>query len=223
MQNEKIINGDALEVLKTLPDESIDCIVTDPPWSYSSYGQFPNRNLIYSTVDDEYLYLAFKELFRTLKDKKHAYIFTTNLRLGKDICMLEKAGFTYNQTLVLLANGIKLGYGYRHQYIPIIFLSKNGTVTTNYHNISNVLGPAHFNVLSKPVEIIKTLIVQSTTEGDVVIDPFLGSGSTAVACKLSGRQCIGVEIDPKTYRDAGLKIESTVPVSLMEQLYEEDE
>ena len=54
----------------------------------------------------------------------------------------------------------------------------------------------------KPLEIIKQLITNSTQRGGVVIDPYLGSGTTAVACKILGRDCVGYEINPDYYRIA---------------------
>lgn len=214
MKINTIENMDALEGLKEMNSESADCIITDPPWPYNSYNQFPNRNLNYKTVTNEYLEETFNELYRILKNGKHAYIFTTNLRLGKDITTLEKCGFRYNQTLILLANGIKLGYGYRHTYLPILFLDKKGTSVTNLHNVSNVLGPAKFNVLTKPVEIIETFLKQSTKDDDLVLDPFMGSGSTAVACKEMNRNYIGFEIDKERFELANLRIDGNHGISM---------
>ena len=145
--------------MKEVPDISIDLVILDPPWSYDSYGQFPNRNIEYKTVSDSYLEGAFNEVMRILKPKSHCYLFTTNLRLGKDIPLMEKIGFTYHQILVVPYQGIKLGYGYRHEFLPILFLSKNGTSTTNYHNISNLFSPYSFNTLEKPLPVVETLAV----------------------------------------------------------------
>ncbi len=50
--------------------------------------------------------------------------------------------------------------------------------------------------IQKPVELVEANLMNSTKRGDVVFDPFLGSGSTAVACERLGRRCVGVEIDP---------------------------
>ena len=134
-------NGDALTFLKEIENESIDLAILDPPWSYNSYGQFPNRNIAYQVVSDSYLEESLREIMRILKPKSHCYLFTTNLRLGKDIPLMEKIGFTYHQILIIPYKGIKLGYGYRHEFLPILFLSKNGSSVTNYHNISNLFRP----------------------------------------------------------------------------------
>ena len=203
-------NGDALTFLKEMESESIDLAILDPPWSYDSYGQFPNRNIEYTTVSDAYLEEAFREIMRILKPKSHCYLFTTNLRLGKDIPLMEKIGFTYHQILIVPYKGIKLGYGYRHEFLPILFLSKNGTSVTNYHNVSNLFRPYAFNTLGKPLPVLETLVKQSSNEGDTVIDPFMGTGTTAVACKNLKRKFIGFEIDTERFEKVSDRINSNI-------------
>ena len=203
-------NGDALTFLKEMESESIELAILDPPWSYDSYGQFPNRNIGYNTVSDAYLEEAFREIIRMLKPKSHCYLFTTNLRLGKDIPLMEKIGFTYHQILVVPYKGIKLGYGYRHEFLPILFLSKNGVSTTNYHNVSNLFPPHSFNTLRKPLPVVETLVKQSSKEGDTVIDPFMGTGTTAVACKNLKRNFIGFEIDAERFNEVKIRVSSSI-------------
>ena len=210
MENIILKNGEALPYLKEIPDNSIDLAILDPPWSYNSYGQFPNRNIAYKTVSDSYLEESFREIIRILKSKSHCYLFTTNLRLGKDIPLMEKIGFTYHQILIVPYKGIKLGYGYRHEFLPILFLSKNGTSVTNYHNVSNLFRPYSFNTLGKPLPVLETLVRQSSNEGDTVIDPFMGTGTTAVACKNLKRKFIGFEIDTERYDKVIRKIEMNI-------------
>jgi site-specific DNA-methyltransferase (adenine-specific) len=210
MENIILKNGDALTYLRELPDNSIDLAILDPPWSYDSYGQFPNRNIEYKTVSDAYLEEVFREIMRILKPKSHCYLFTTNLRLGKDIPLMEKIGFSYHQILIVPYQGIKLGYGYRHEFLPILFLSKNGSSVTNYHNISNLFRPYSFNTLGKPLPVIETLVKQSSKEGDTVIDPFMGTGTTAVACKNLKRNFIGFEIDTERYKEVEIRISSRI-------------
>ena len=203
-------NGDALTFLKEMESESIELAILDPPWSYNSYGQFPNKNIGYNTVSDAYLEEAFREIMRILKPKSHCYLFTTNLRLGKDIPLMEKIGFTYHQILIVPYKGIKLGYGYRHEFLPILFLSKNGSSVTNYHNVSNLFRPYSFNTLGKPLPVVETLVKQSSNEGDTVIDPFMVTGTTAVACKNLKRKFIGFEIDTERYEKVSDRINSNI-------------
>ena len=210
-------NGDALTFLKEIESECIELAILDPPWSYNSYGQFLNRNIGYNTVSDAYLEEAFREIMRILKPKSHCYLFTTNLRLGKDIPMMEKIGFTYHQILIVPYQRIKLGYGYRHEFLPILFLSKNGTSVTNYHNVSNLFRPYSFNTLGKPLPVLETLVRQSSKEGDTVIDPFMGSGTTAIACQNLNRKFIGFEIDIERFESISTRIKSNIIV------FEEDE
>lgn len=72
-------------------------------------------------------------------------------------------------------------------------------------NVADKKAYGHLTI--KPLDIIKTLIENSSRKGDLVLDPFLGSGTTAVACKSLGRNYIGFEINEKYYRIANERIE----------------
>ena len=123
---------------------------------------------------------------------------------------MEKIGFTYHQILIVPYQGIKLGYGYRHEFLPILFLSKNGVSTTNYHNVSNLFSPYSFNTLEKPLPVVETLVKQSSKEGNTVIDPFMGTGTTAVACKNLKRNFIGFEIDAERFNEVKIRVNSSI-------------
>ena len=85
-----------------------------------------------------------------------------------------------------------------------------GTSTTNYHNVSNLFSPHSFNTLGKPLPVVETLLKQSSKEGDTVIDPFMGTGTTAVACKNLGRNFMGFEIDPERFSEVQRRVDSTI-------------
>jgi hypothetical protein len=129
--------------------------------------------------------------------------------------LAEATGFKYHQQLILPYHphrGFGLGYGYRHTYLPILFLSKDGSSVTNRQNIGNILptGKLKSYVFEKPLETIKLLISQSSKPSELVFDPTIGSGTTAVAAKLLGRHYLGFEIDPAIYTKATKRINSTV-------------
>lgn len=84
----------------------------------------------------------------------------------------------------------------------------SNTVLEYRNKLGNKLHPTE-----KPVELLKHLILNSTKEDEIVLDPFVGCGSTAIACKLTGRQFIGYEIDKKYYDVAMSEIEKVTTIT----------
>jgi DNA modification methylase len=76
--------------------------------------------------------------------------------------------------------------------------------------VSNLFRPYSFNTLGKPLPVLETLVRQSSKEGDTVIDPFMGSGTTAVACKNLKRKFIGFEIDAERFNEVKIRVSSSI-------------
>ena len=95
-----------------------------------------------------------------------------------------------------------LGWAFRHQYELILVLEK-GKPKYNFKNFSDVQTCSHINhnkdnhPHEKPIDLLKKMIEHSSAEGDVVLDPFCGSGSTCKACGELGRKWIGIELDDR--------------------------
>ena len=83
----------------------------------------------------------------------------------------------------------------------------NDMGTKNVFTYANILGNKH-HPTEKPVELMRDLIINSTNEGDKVLDPFMGSGSTCLACKQTNREYYGIEIDEKYYDIAKKRLEN---------------
>ena len=104
-----------------------------------------------------------------------------------------------------------------NQYEFIIFMRKGKGKMINNCSCSDIISipnnrsknPDGSNVhdSEKPVELMKVLVTNSSLEGDVVLDPFMGSGSTAIACAISGRKFVGFELDEKYYTIAKKRID----------------
>ena len=94
------------------------------------------------------------------------------------------------------------GWAFRHQYELILVLEK-GKPKYNLKNFSDVQSASHINhnklnhPHEKPLDLLKKMIVHSSGEGDIVLDPFAGSGSTCKACEELGRKWVGIELDGK--------------------------
>ena len=168
----KIIQGDCLEVMKGIPDNSIDLILTDPP--YPDYYK------------EEYKYVD--GMLEPLKrfNCKQIIFWTAKEDFPLDYSAIhiwdKKCGVGSMYERIFERNGQKNWKVYRHYLI-------NSDVAAKFTGDTFWEHPSQ-----KPINLIKKLILEHTKEGDVVLDPFLGSGTTAVACKNLKRNYIGIEI-----------------------------
>lgn len=226
----KLLNTDCLNVLAKIPDEKIDLIVTDCPYKIvgggcrvEDKGNEPSGILArrsQKTNDDtvknsrtgklfNHNDIEFKdwlpEVYRVLKNNSHCYIMVNSRNLSKLQSECEKVGFKFQNLLIWDKGNVTPNKYYMQGAEFILMLRKGGAKNINNIGTSNILripnirgGKLH--PTQKPVALMKILIENSSNENDVVLDPFMGSGSTGVACVESGRKFIGVEID-KQYFD----------------------
>lgn len=225
--------GDCLELLKDIPDKSIDLVVTDCPYHIVSggctniprkdepSGIFNRRNTftqanaksgkLFDNNDIEFEDWL-PELFRILKQDTHCYIMINARNLKQLQLEAEKAGFKFQNILVWKKNNATPNRYYLNNCEFILMLRKgkakniNNMGTKNVLEIPNIIGNKK-HPTEKPVELMKILVENSSNEGDVVIDPFMGVGATGVACKNLNRNFIGIEIDERYYNIAKERIE----------------
>lgn len=237
----KLYNENCLDVLKTLPSESIDLVVTDCPYHIVNGGcskedlggifsKNPNskHQILGGMLNEEQsTYVKsgklFKfndiefseyvpELYRILKNGTHCYIMI-NARNLKDLWEeCEKAGFEFQQLLVWNKGNAVVNKFYMNCYELILMMRKgeakpiNQKGTPNILTIPNIIG-VKTHPTEKPVQLNKTLILNSSKEGDVVLDCFMGTGSCGVAAQELGRDFIGIELDEKYFNIAKERIE----------------
>lgn len=198
----KIICGDCLDVLKKLPDKCVDLILTDPPYGiiYQSHRRIDKYKKILNDDNFNWLTPFLTELKRIAKDTTMWYIFCSwhNVDIFKQ--EIEKVKNIKN---ILIWNKNTFGSGdlrcdFAPKYEMIIFCNEKSLL--NGKRIPNVLNfPKTDNSLhptQKPIDLFATLIEKSSSKGDIVLDPFSGSGTTAVACHNLNRRFICIEKDP---------------------------
>ncbi|MFA5634136.1 MAG: site-specific DNA-methyltransferase [Candidatus Dojkabacteria bacterium] len=217
----KLFNNDAIDVLNTLPDNSIDLVVTDPPYRTISGGNrksdkfksgYPTSVLHkndgkifkYNDIDHEQW---LKECYRVLKDNTQIYIMTNTLNLFKLQEIATKVGFKLHTLLVWEKNNCNFSRWYLKNCEYILFMRKGQAKSIN--NMSTKTVHKHDNILKnkihpteKPVGLMELYISNSSQEGETVLDPFMGVGSTGVAALNLNRKFIGIEIDPEYYAKA---------------------
>ena len=216
--NVKLYNDDCLNVLKGVEDNSIDLVVTDPPYEVITGGRnggvkgkpsgilTENKQLMKSIPKAD---LWLSECFRVMKGGTHIYIMTNTLNLTNYLNLIEKVGFKLHNLLVWQKNNTTPNRWYMKNCEYVIFARKgfaksiNNPSSQTVHNFDNIIGNKQ-HPTEKPVDLMKLYVGNSSQVGDTVLDPFMGSGSTGVACKELNRNFIGVELD-KQYFDIATK------------------
>ncbi len=213
-----IYNEDCLEGMKKIPDKSIDLIVTDPPYKVTSRGNAGNSGGMLQkkinmkgqvfTHNDLEITDWIGEFYRVLKDGSHCYIMTNNKNITEYLNETQKAGFKFIKNIIWDKGNKIMGQFYMSQYEYIMFLYKGKAKKINNCSTPDILSipnkktkidGKNIHDTEKPIELMKILIENSSNEGDIVLDPFVGSGSTLLACKELNRIGIGYEIDKEYY------------------------
>ncbi len=206
MEYNQIICGDCLEVMKGIPDKSVDLIVTDPPYGINiiggsksfgsiggskSFGSIGGSKLVnvnkYKPIINDDIKIDFSEIFRVSKNQIIFGGNYFNLPISKGWIVWDKkkkndwndnfsdgemAWTSFNRPLKI----------FRYLYMGCL---QEGKREKRVHPTQ------------KPIELIKWILENYSNKNDIILDPFLGSGTTAVACKELGRKYIGIEISPE--------------------------
>ena len=153
------------------------------------------------------------EVYRVLKEDSHCYLMINSRNLKKLQVEAEKVGFKFQNLLVWIKNNVTPNKWYQQKFECILMLRKgreryiNDVGTSNVFIYTNIMGNK-LHPTEKPVELMRDFIKNSTNEGDKVLDPFMGSGSTCLAAKELNREYYGFEIDEKYYDIAKKRIEN---------------
>jgi len=197
----KIINGECIEELREMKDNSVDLVITDPPYfvpaqHYATRKAF-KRNFGDLGVMEFFFKEVFKELTRVLKPTGCLYIFCD----GQSYPIFYYHLYQFCKSVRPLIWNKKTsinGYHWRHQHEIIIFaqMPENVKVPTGDGDILDyraVKVNDRIHPAEKPVELLKRFIEKSSKEGDIVLDCFAGSGSLGDACKELNRDFILIE------------------------------
>ncbi|AYO21687.1 site-specific DNA-methyltransferase [Vibrio owensii] len=210
---------DAVSWLKTLDSESIDLIVTDPPYEslekHRAKGTTTrlkvsksSSNQWFSIFPNDRFEELLEEIYRVLKKNSHFYLFCDQETMFVVKPIAEKAGFKFWKPIVWDKMAIGMGYHYRARYEFILFFEK-GKRKLNDLGVPDVLQAKRVwkgYPTEKPVDLIQTLIEQSSTRGELVVDPFFGSGATLVAANSLDRKWAGTDISEAAHEHFSKRI-----------------
>ncbi|NMC99156.1 site-specific DNA-methyltransferase [Ignavibacterium album] len=248
----KIHQGDCIELLKKIPDNSIDLIFADPPYNLQLNGELfrPNQTKVDAVNDswdkfeskeeyDKFTTLWMKECHRVLKNSGSFWVIGTYHNIFRVGAILQNIGFwMLNDIIWIKTNPMPNFKGTRfnnaHETLIWATKSKSSNYTFHYHSMkvmnddlqmrSDWLIPicqgeerikvngqkAHST--QKPAELLYRIIISTSNPGDIVLDPFSGSGTTAAVAKRLGRKFIAFDREEFYVKIGTERVEKIKPI-----------
>ncbi|OQT83068.1 hypothetical protein EM98_000110 [Vibrio parahaemolyticus] len=220
-----LFNEDALQRMSKMADESVDLVVTDPPYKICSGGKGKGnqpKGMLNNDNRDVRTGSLFKhneikfsewlpEVYRVLKEGSHAYFMTNAKNLNDLMNEALKVGFKFHNLLTWKKNNATPNRWYMQNSEFILFFRKGKSKSINdcgsktVLEIDNIIGNK-VHPTEKPVELMEILISNSSNENDVIFDPFAGSGATLQAAKNLNRNAIGIELDEEYFDIASKRL-----------------
>jgi DNA modification methylase len=211
----RVTNGDCVDVMKGMPSRSVDLIVTDPPYLVR-YLDRSGRS-VKNDDNDAWLDPAFAEMSRVLKPGKFCASFYAWNKIERFAQAWNKAGLRIAGHIVFPKKYASSSRFMKYQHEQAYLLVKGyGALPQNpppdvipWTYTGNKLHPTQ-----KPVGIFRPLIEAFTKPGDIVLDPFAGSGSTLVAAQELGRRFVGIELDPVHHLTASTRLQGEKAITV---------
>lgn len=211
--------SDGIKLLESFKEGSVDLIVSDPPYKTTARGSAgTSGGMMQEEICKKGQMFKFNDLkpkdyapqmFKCLKDGGHCYIMTNHVNLKEMLIQFEDAGFHFIKSLIWDKGNKIMGRFYMSQFEYILFFRKGEGIQINNCGTADILRVPNkkpkdskgknLHITSKPIELMEILISNSSKEGELVVDPFAGIFSTAIACKNLNRKFRGCEIDKHYY------------------------
>lgn len=220
----EIRNKDFRKAISNLENGSVDMIATDPPYPVISGGsgdhpEYERPKGILKENDgkifdhnaiqyDEWL----PELYRVLKDPGHCYVMINNIGLRDCLNIAHEVGFEFHNLLIWKKNNVTPNRWYMKNAEYILFFRKGEAFPINNPSekqiieVDNITGDKN-HPTEKPVKLFEVMIRNSSEKGDLVFDPFIGTGASMVAADKLDRDYFGFEIDKNHFETAKKRLE----------------
>ena len=244
----EIYNMNCIEGIKQIPDDSVDLVITDPPFAIEFKAKRNNYNRKATRVLDGYNEISksdyynftlnwMGEVYRVLKESGSMYVFSGWNNLKDILLAIDKVGFiTINHIIWKYQFGVVTKRRFVTSHYHCLYVCKNDQKRKFFpyarfgkDEIDKYGGSLHYKdkedvwlikreywtgdqktPTKLPAELIKKILQYSSEEGDIVLDPFLGSGQVAVVSKSMKRKYIGFEIVKEYYEFAKKRLEKNV-------------
>lgn len=222
-----IVTGDARELSKAIPDESVDMVLLDPPFgidfAYKGYDDNPETYL-------ELLSWVIAECNRILKAGAFAFVFQAQPQLRLTWPLFPES----SRLFIVAKNFVQMRpTPVQFAYDPVVFWQKEGRLIEQYHGrdwfVANTastnfrgLNEAGWHECPRPLDACVYMVDNFCPKGGTVVDFFMGSGTTAIAAKITGHPFVGFEIRPEhTERAMQRVIKASAPLVITQ--YEQPE
>lgn len=211
--NHRLICGDATDpevYKKLLGDTKVDLIFTDPPYNVAYEGKTKDALTIQNDKMGkdafyDFLFAAFKNMVNHSKSGAAIYVCHADTERVNFTKAFQDAGYKLAQVIIWSKSHFVMGrQDYQWQHEPLLYGWKEGT--EHYYNggrsqttLWNIDRPtaSEEHPTIKPIQLITRALNNSSKGDDIILDPFVGSGSTLIACEQAGRICYAIELDPK--------------------------
>lgn len=216
----EIVVADCLTYMKTLPADSFDLCITDPPYGIdidAGFAPSSRQAIMFPDAPEDFQLTIgmLAEVHRILKDGSHCYVFCDAARVESLVTAARGMGWTARQVPLIW---VKEGGGFTDfhmrfmpMYETIVFLAKGERyrpLTEESADVFIINREFHkVHPTQKPLELIEHFVELSSVPGERVLDPFCGSGTTLVAAVLQGRYALGIEKSPEYAAGARVRIE----------------
>jgi DNA modification methylase len=203
-----IMQGDCIQVMRQIPANSVDFILTDPPYLVN-YRDRSGRS-IQNDGNADWLKPAMREAYRVLKMNRVAVMFYGWTKVDTFFAAWKDAGFQPVGHIVFRKTYSSKSRFLSYQHEQAFLLAK-GRPPLSKQPLADVMDmPYTGNKLhptQKPVEALAPLVRSFTLQGELVLDPFAGSGSSCAAAILAGRRYLGIELDAEYFHQASARLE----------------
>lgn len=223
MDGIKLFQGDCLEVMKNIPDNSVDVVITDPPYLHVKGGMKSNKLNKGVWESNSYMNKNMSDFGKTkifnfldIANKKckktNMFIFCSKLQLEFyfqwisenkkkfDLLVWDKQKKSMKSTKFFTSDIEYVVRIYENGVSLNKIVDKNGIALSDYYTkIQSYPQPKGAHETMKPLELIKKYILLSSNKNDTVLDNCMGSGSTGVACLNTNRNFIGIELDKECF------------------------
>ena len=224
-----LILGDCVKSMRTIPDDSVDCIITDPPYNLGLFMHNRNTNLK-KMRENQFAYAGWdnmeyqvwkrcmgkfmEQCARVCKKSASLVVFMSVLKVADIVSLAQKYGFYYKTTGVWhklnpMPRNMNIHYVNSTEcWIYFIYKDTSGTFNNKGCVLHDYLESSVTPIsekkfgshpTQKPLKILNELVSTLTNPNDIVLDPFMGSGSTCVSALLNDRRYIGIELNEAYY------------------------